>query len=310
MAEDERVEILKRLERGEINAAQAEELLEELEAGVEAERLEAEEGAAVVTDITEWSPEKPISELRVNGLVGNIVARAGEQTLVVATVKAQAKKAEDAQKLFDRVELSFDEIDGKAEVKADMTKSIFDLFRGAKVWVDFDVTAPADVPFAATYGTGKLTTRGIARIGANGGNGKIETDARHVDINLGNGKVLSRGPHDLDVNGGNLKLQIDDAEGLESFDFNVGNGAVDLVVERLPENADYVLNCGNGKLSLRLGRKPTNCLIKIESLAGKLDTDLPFDKKGPTMIYTDGEARANVKINAAHSNVEITIKED
>jgi hypothetical protein len=310
MVEDERVEILKRLEKGEINAARAEDLLEALDDGVDVERPEAEAEGKVITDITEWSPEDPINELKLSSFVGNVVARAGEQTLVVATVKARAKKAEEAKKLFEKVELTFDEKDGKGHVKADMTKSILDLFRGAKVWVDFDVTVPADVAFVASYGTGKLSTEGIARVGANGGNGKVETDAANVDVNLGNGKVLSRGARELDVNGGNLKVFVDDAEGLDEFRFNVGNGAVDLTLVRLPENADYAMNCGNGRVSLRLGRKPTNCLIKIESLAGKLDTDLPFDKKGTTMVYADGEARANVKINAAHSNVEIKIKED
>lgn len=310
MAEDERVEILKRLEKGEINAAQAEELLEALDAGGYVERPEAEAEGKVVTDITEWSPEGPINELKLSSFVGNVVARAGEQTLVVATVKARAKKAEEAKKLFEKVELSFDEKDGKAYVKADMTKSIVELFRGARVWVDFDVTVPADVAFVASYGTGKLTTEGIARVGANGGNGKVETDGASVDVNLGNGKVLSRGARELDVNGGNLKVSVDDADALEKFRFNVGNGAVDLTLERLPENADYAMNFGNGKVSARFGRKPTDCLIKIESLAGKLDTDLPFDKKGTTMVYADGEAKANVKVNAAHSKVEIKVKED
>lgn len=310
MAEDERMEILKKLEKGEISAARAEEMLEALDAGVDVEPPEAEAEGKVVTDITEWSPEGPISELKLSSFIGNIVARAGEQTLVVATVKARAKKAEEAKKLFEKVELSFDEKDGKAYVKVDMTKSILELFRGAKVWVDFDVTVPADVAFVASYGTGKLTTEGIARVGANGGNGKVETDAAYVDVNLGNGKVLSRGARELDVNGGNLKVSVDAADALEKFRFNVGNGAVDLKLERLPENADYAMNFGNGKVSARFGRKPTDCLIKIESVAGKLDTDLPFDKKGTTMVYADGEARANVRINAAHSKVEIKVKED
>lgn len=277
MAEDERMELLKKLEKGEISAARAEEMLEALDAGVDVEPPEAKAEGKVITDITEWSPDGPISELRLSSFVGDIVARAGEQTLVVATVKARAKNAADAKNLFDKVELTFDEKDGKAHVKADMTKSILDLFRGAKVWVDFDVTVPADVPFVASYGTGKLATEGIARVGANGGN---------------------------------LKVFVDEADALEKFRLNVGNGAVELKQARLPENADYAFNFGNGKVSAEFGRKPTDCLIKIESLAGKLDTDIPFDKKGTTMVYADGEAKANVKINAAHSEVEIKVKED
>lgn len=310
MAEDERMEILKKLEKGEISAARAEEMLEALDAGVDVEPPEARVEGKVITDITEWSPDGPISELRLSSFVGDVVARAGEETLVVATVKARAKNAADAKNLFDKVELTFDEKDGKAHVKADMTKSILDLFRGAKVWVDFDVTLPADVPFVASYGTGKLATEGIARVGANGGNGKVETDAAYVDVNLGNGKLLSRGARELDVNGGNLKVFVDEADALEKFRLNVGNGAVELKQSRLPENADYAFNFGSGRVSVEFGRKPTDCLIKIESLAGKLDTDIPFDKKGTTMVYADGEAKANVKINAAHSKVEIKVKED
>jgi len=310
MAEDERMEILKKLEKGEISAARAEEMLEALDAGVDVEPPEAKAEGKVITDITEWSPDGPISELRLSSFVGDVVARAGEDTLVVATVKARAKDAADAKNLFDKGELTFDEKDGKAHVKADMTKSILDLFRGAKVWVDFDVTLPADVPFVASYGTGKLATEGIARVGANGGNGKVEPDAAYVDVNLGTGKLLSRGARELDVNGGNLKVFVDEADALEKFRLNVGNGAVELKQSRLPENADYAFNFGSGRVSVEFGRKPTDCLIKIESLAGKLDTDIPFDKKGTTMVYADGEAKANVKINAAHSKVEIKVKED
>jgi hypothetical protein len=310
MAEDERMEILKKLEKGEISAARAEEMLEGLDAGVDVEPPEAEAEGKVITDITEWSPDGPVGELRLSSFVGDVVARAGEQTLVIATVKARAKKVADAKKLFDKVELTFDEKDGKAHVKADMTKSILDLFRGAKVWVDFDVTVPADVPFVASYGTGKLATEGIARVGANGGNGKVETDAAYVDVNLGNGKLLSRGARELEVNGGNLKVFVGGADDLQKVRLNVGNGFLELKQALLPENADYAFNFGSGKVSAEFGRRPTDCLIKIESLAGKLDTDVPFDKKGTTMVYADGEAKANVKINAAHSNVEIKVKED
>ncbi len=308
MAEDERMEILKKLEKGEISAARAEEMLEALDAGEDVEAPAAE--GKVITDITQWSPDGPINELKLSSFVGDVVARAGERTLVVATVKARAKKAGEAKKLFDKVELTFDEKDGVAHVKADMTKSIFDLIRGARVWVDFDVTLPADVAFVASYGTGKLSTEGIARVAANGGNGKVETDAAYADVNLGNGKLVSRGARELEVNGGNLRVSVDGAEALQKFHFNVGNGAVDLKLERLPENADYAMNFGNGKVSAEFGRKPTDCLIKIESLAGKLDTDLPFDKKGTTMVYANGDARANVIVNAAHSKVEIKVKED
>jgi hypothetical protein len=289
MAEEERMEILKKLEQGEINAVRAEEMLDALDTGEEVGEPEA--AGKVITDITEWSPDGPIDQLKL-------------------TVKAREKKAEDSKKLFDKVELTFDERDGVAHVKADMKKSIFDLIRGAKVWVDFDVTVPADVGFVASYGTGKLNTEGIARVVANGGNGKVETDAAFVEVNLGNGKLLSRGAREVEINGGNLRVFVVDADALEKFRFNAGNGAVDLKLERLPENADYAMNFGSGKVSVEFGRKPTNCLIKIESLAGKLDTDVPFDKKGTTMVYADGAPRANVKVNAAHSKVKIKVKED
>lgn len=308
MAEDERMDILKKLEKGEINAARAEGMLEALDAGEEPERPEA--GGNVITSITQWTPDEPVNELRLSNFVGDIVARAGEQPLVVATVKVRAKNAADAEKIFEKVEPTFEEKNGVAHVKVDMTKSIFDLIRGAKVRVDFDVTVPADVAFAASYGTGNLNTEGIARVTANGGNGKVETDAAYADVNLGNGKLFSRGARDLEVNGGNLRVSVDDAEALEKFRFNVGNGGVDLNLKRLPENADYALNFGNGRISAQFGRKPTDCLIKIESLAGKLDTDLPFDKQGTTMVYADGEAKAKVMVNAAHSKVEIKVKED
>jgi hypothetical protein len=310
MAEDERMEILKKLERGEISATQAEELLEALEAGVDVEEAPGGGKAEVYTDITEWSPEGAIAELRVNNFVGDIAVRAGEHAFVVATIKARAKDAAAAKKLFEKVEMTFDERDGKAAVKADITKSLLDIFRGARVSVDFDVTLPADAAFVASYGTGKLTTEGVATVRASGGNGKVETDAGRVDVNLGNGKLSSRGARDLTVNGGNLRLYLEEADGLEKFHFNAGNGKVELNAARLAENADYAVNLGNGKLVAAWGRKPTDCVIKIESLAGSLETDIPFDKKGTTMVYADGEPKASVKINAAHSKVVITVKED
>lgn len=310
MAEDERMEILKKLERGEISAARAEEMLEALDADVDVEEPPAAGKSDLFTDITEWSPEGAIGELRISNFVGDITARAGDSTLVIATIKARAKDAATAAKLFEKVELAFDEKGGKAHVKADMTKSILDIFRGAKVSVDFDVTLPADAAFVSSYGTGKLTTEGVATVRASGGNGSVETDAGRVDVNLGNGKLSSRGARDLKVNGGNLRLYVDEADGLEKFHFNAGNGKVELSAARLAEKANYAVNLGNGKLVATWGRKPTDCVIKIESLAGSLETDIPFDKKGTTMVYADGEPKAKLKVNAGHSKVVITVKED
>jgi hypothetical protein len=308
MAEDERMAVLEKLEKGEISAAEAEELLEALEAGVEVEEPAA--GAGTFTDITQWSPEGAISELRVSNFVGDIAARAGEETLVVATIKARAKEAADAKKLFEKVDITFGEKDGKAAVKADMTKSILDLFRGAKVSVDFDVTLPAAAAFVASYGTGKLATEGVATVRAHAGNGNVETDAAHVDVNLGNGKLTTRRARELTVNGGNLRLYVEEADGLEKFRFNAGNGKVEMKMARLAENADYAMNFGNGKVVAAFGRKPTDCVIKVESLAGSLKTDIPFDKKGTTMVYADGEAKAKVNVNAGHSSVVITVEEE
>jgi hypothetical protein len=310
MFEDERMRILERLEKGEISAAQAEELLEALEAGEEEEEREAARGGGEFTDITQWSPRGRITELRVDSFIGGIAARAGEPTLVVATLRARARDADAARKLFDKVELTFQEERGTAHVKADMTKGLFDFLRGGKVKVDFDVTLPAEIPFVASYGTGPLTTRGLAAVSANFGNGNVETDAARLALNMGNGKVASRGARELDVNGGNVRLALEEADGLENFKFNAGNGRVDAVMKRLARNADYALNFGNGKVRLALARKPTDCLITFEALASKLETDLPFDKVGTKMTFADGEPKARLKVHAANLKGVITIEED
>jgi len=310
MFEDERMRILERLEKGEISAAKAGELLEALDAGDEAEDRDAAAEGSEFTDITQWSPRGSINELKIDSFIGGINARAGDATLVVATIRARGRDADAAKKLFDKVKLTFDDDRGKARVKADVTKGIFDLFRGARVKVDFDVTLPADVPLVANYGTGPLTTSGIAAVTANFGNGNVETDAAHAELNLGNGKVVSRGARELDVNGGNVRLSLEGADGLDRFKFNAGNGKVDAVMKRLPENADYALNLGNGNVRLALGHKPHDCLITFEALSSKLETDLPFDKEGTKMTYADGEPKARVNVNAANVKAVITIEED
>jgi hypothetical protein len=310
MLEDERMKILERLEKGEISAAEAGELLEALDAGEDAEDRGAPTEGSEFTDITQWSPRGSISELKIDSFIGGINARAGDAALVVATVRARGPDAGAAKKFFEKVKLTFEEEGGKAHVKADMMKGIFDLFRGAKVKVDFDVTLPADVPLVANYGTGPLTTSGIAAVNANFGNGNVETDAGRVELNMGNGKVVSRGARELDVNGGNVRLSLEGADGLEQFKFNGGNGRVDAVMTRLPENADYALNLGNGNVHLELGHKPRDCLITFEALSSKLETDLPFDKQGTKMTYADGEPRARVSVNAANVKAVIKIEED
>jgi len=310
MFDDERMRILERLEKGEITAAEAEELLEALEAGAEEEDRDVEDAGGEFTDITEWSPRGRITELRVDGFMGGIAARAGDTTLVVATLRARADDAGAAKKLFEKAKLTFEEEGGKAHVKADMTKGIFDLFRGAKVKVDFDVTLPADVPFVANYGTGPLKTEGIAAVSANFGNGNVETDAARLELNLGNGKIVSRGARELDVNGGNVRLSLQEADGLEKFKFNSGNGKVEMDMKRLPESADYAMNFGNGKVHLALAHKPKDCLITFEALSSKMETDIPFDKEGTKMVYADGEPKARVKVNAANVKGVIKIEED
>jgi hypothetical protein len=310
MYEDERMKILERLEKGEISAARAGELLEALEAGDEDEGRAAPAEGSEFTDITQWSPRGSITELKIDSFIGGIKARAGDATVVVATVRARGRDADAAKKLFEKVKLTFDDDRGKVRVKADMMKGIFDLFRGARVRVDFDVTLPADVPFVANYGTGPLTTSGIAAVSANFGNGNVETDAERVELNMGNGRVASRGARELDVNGGNVRLSLEGAEALEKFKFNGGNGRVDAVMTSLAENAEYALNLGNGNVHLELGRKPHDCVITFEALSTKLETDLPFDKQGAKMTYADGEPKARVDVNAANVKAVIKIEEE
>ena len=69
MFDDERMRILERLEKGEITAAKAEELLEALEAGAGEEDRDVEDAGGEFTDITEWSPRGSITELRVDSRV-------------------------------------------------------------------------------------------------------------------------------------------------------------------------------------------------------------------------------------------------
>ncbi|MGD8718111.1 MAG: hypothetical protein PVH29_04735 [Candidatus Zixiibacteriota bacterium] len=307
MADDERLDILKKLEQGEITAAQAEEMLDGLEADTE---VEAAPEADAFTDITQWSPDGPITELTVEGFVGRVNARTGDQVLVVATARARAKDEAAAREAFDKVELTFDEEDGRARAKADITKSIFSFFRGDKISVDFDVTVPADVVLKANIGTGPVRTDGVTSVRANLGQGKVETDAADVDVNLGNGKVFSRGARELTINGGNIRATVDDAGGLETFKFNAGNGHVDARIPDLPANADYSMHFGNGHVNVEFGRKPTNCRINVDSLAGNVQADFPFEKEGTRMLYIDGEEKAQIKITGAHCRVEMRLKEE
>jgi hypothetical protein len=307
VVDDERIEILKRVEAGEITAGEAEELLDALEEEVEEE---PERKGEEFTDITEWSPEGPITELKIDNFVGNTKVRAGEETLVVATARVRTKDAETAKEFFDKVDLTFDEKKGKAHIKADVTKGILDLFRVRKVSVDFDVTMPADALFKTALGTGSVETEGIETVAGDIGNGKVVTDGADVNLNLGNGKVRSDGPRKLELDIGNGKVYVGDAEMLEFLRTNFGNGKVKLDAERLHENADYELNFGNGKLSFEFAAKPTDCEIKINALAGNVGGDLPFNRKGGTWTYEDGEPKARVKISAAHGRVEIAVKEE
>jgi hypothetical protein len=310
MSDDERLEILQRLERGEITAAQAEELLEAWEEGTERELGEVQEEGEAFSDITQWSPEGALTALQLDSFVGRITARAGTPTLVVATVRARARDAGEAKKLLEKVDLQFEEKDHRAHVKADFAKSIFDLFRGAKVSVDFDVTLPAEAAFTANYGTGPLTTEGITSVRANLGNGNVTTDAARADVNIGNGKIVSRGGRELAVNGGNVKVLAEAAEALEKFSYNAGNGLVELKAEALAETANYKMHFGNGKVVAAWARPPENCLIEVTALASKLESDLPFNKEGSTMVYARGEPRARIEIDAAHCKVHVTTEEE
>jgi DUF4097 and DUF4098 domain-containing protein YvlB len=309
--EKERLDILKRVEAGEITAAEAEELLDALEGETEEEpeeepRYEGED----FTDVTEWSPDAPITEMKIENFVGNTKVRAGDETLVVATVRARTKDAETAKEFFDKVKLGFDEKNGKARIKADLTKGVFDFFRLRKVSVDFDVTMPAGAVFKTALGTGSVETEGIETVAGDIGNGKITTDGVDVNLNLGNGKVRSDGARKLELDIGNGKVYVGEAAALEILRANFGNGKIEFEAERLNENADYELNFGNGKLSAEFGEKPANCEIKVNALAGKVVGDLPFERKGGTWTYEDGEPRARVKISAAHGKVEIEVKEE
>ncbi|UCE28093.1 MAG: hypothetical protein JSW52_04910 [Candidatus Coatesbacteria bacterium] len=307
MVDDERIEILKRVEAGEITAAQAEELLDALE---EEPEDEPEREGEEFTDITEWSPDGPITELKIDNFVGKTEVRAGEETLVVATVRVRARDAETAKEFFDKVNLTFDEKKGKARIKADVTKGVLDIFRVRKVAVDFDVTMPADVALKTALGNGSIETEGIETVAGNIGNGKVVTDGADVNLNIGNGKVHSDGARKLELDIGNGKLYVGGAEVLEVFKANFGNGKLKLDAGRLNENADYELKFGNGKLSFEFAAKPTNCEIKIIAPAANVVGDLPFGRKGGTWTYEDGEPKARVKIKAAHAKVEIAVKEE
>jgi len=310
MTDDERMKILERLARGEINAARADELLEQLEGAGAPPEGEAGGKAAAFTHATQWSPAAPIRELRIENVSGDVTARAGSETVVVATLRADAGADADARKLFEKINLTFDERDGVAVAKAGFARRVRDLFRGVRVGVDFDVTMPAAATLAVSCGTGAVTSQGVAGLRVHAGNGRVETDAANVDVDLGNGRVASRAPAELAVNGGNVAVDIRAAEGLRKFRFNAGNGRVKLAARRLAADADYAVNVASGKLELELGRRPTDCVMEIESLAGTLDTDVPFNREGRRMTYAAGEPKARLSVHAANSKVIVRVKEE
>lgn len=268
-----------------------------------------DKGLVEFTDVTQWSPSGPLAKLKVESFAGNIVARGGEAAAVVATIRVKAKDEEEAKNLFEKVELGWKEKNDKATVKADFKKALADLFSGDRVRVDFDITIPAAATLELGFGAGDVTAMGIAALSANIGSGNIESDAPSILGKCGNSRIHALKPVYLDLDVGNGGVRVDDGAALETFKFNAGNGEVWLETARLHETAAYKFKMGNGTFYFGFGRKPTNCLITINSLASDLKTAVAFNKDGGKMYYQDGEPKAKITIDAAHSKAEFAVKE-
>ncbi len=347
MSSDEKMQILKMLEEGKITSEEADKLIaaldeidllasenngeaegpfsvnlgeigeelgelrEELKGLKELKRLKGL-GAIIqhmgfgdnptATESIEWAAEGELKNLHIKNTNGKVNLKAGEKTAITITKKVYGKE-EDAEERLSKIEVLSSQNGEEATIEV---KSHLGPFRGRYI-VDIEGTVNPGCALDVKQSNGKIVTEGIHKLDANFSNGKVESDAVELGIDMSNGKVRAKAPGKLSVNGSNGKVIVEDIANLTNLDVDMSNGRLDLAGVAVPPAVNYEVNMANGKFTFDIEEKPENVVIDFEKVNGKVSGPLDFVKDGKNYVYRSGEPEGKIDIKVVNGKLSFDI---
>jgi len=256
------------------------------------------------TESIEWAAEGELKNLRIKSTNGKVDLKAGEKTAITITKKVYGKE-DGAEERLSKIEVLSSQSGDEAVIDV---KSDFGPFHG-RYTVDIEGTVTPGCTLDIKQSNGKIVTEGIHKLDANFGNGKVESDAVELGIDMSNGKVRAKAPGKLTVDGSNGKVIVEDIANLTNFDVNMSNGKLELSGAAIPPGADYKLNMVNGKFIFDIEKKPENIVIHIEKVNGKVSGPLEFVKEGKSYVYRSGEPTGKIDVKVVNGKLTFDIAE-
>ncbi len=242
-----------------------------------------------------------------------------DQVQAVATITARAANEEEAQKLAEQVEISFQESGDKLEIKADKP-----VLRRSRISISYNITMPRQTGIDCESGSGSLKVKDLTgNVNAHTGSGSVEAARIKGAIRLrsGSGSVhgdnVGGGDVDLDTGSGGARLSEASAVGTcrvhsssgpvhvqhvqaESIRMDSGSGGVtgeDLNCARLNAGS------GSGHVSVAFSPSaPNNLVADVGSGSGGVRVVLPPGFAGRVDLSTGS--------GSVHIDQPVTVRGD
>jgi hypothetical protein len=346
MSSDEKMQILKMLEEGKITSEEADKLIaaledidllasenngeegplsvnlseigeeigdlrEELKGLKELKRLKGL-GAIIqhmgfgdtptATETIEWAAEGDLKTLRIKNTNGKVDLKAGDNTTITITKKVYGRE-NNAEERLSKIEVLSNQKGDEAAIEV---KSHLGPFRG-RYTVDIEGTVNPGCALDVKQSNGKIVSEGVNKVDANFSNGKVESDAVELGIDMSNGKVRALAPGKLSVDGANAKVVVENLDNLTNLDVDMSNGKLELSGNAIPAAVDYKANMTNGKFAFDLEKKPENVVIGFKKVNGKVSGPLEFVKDGNDYVYRSGEPEGKIDIKVVNGKLSFDV---
>lgn len=257
------------------------------------------------TESIEWAAEGDLKKLRIKNTNGKVDLKAGDKTAITITKKVYGKE-NNAEDRLSKIEVISSQNGEEAVIEV---QSHLGPFRGRYI-VDIEGTVNPGCALDIKQSNGKIVTEGVHKLDANFSNGKVESDAVELSIDMSNGKVRAKAPGKLTVDGSNGKVIVEDIANLTGLNVDMSNGTLDLAGAAIPPGVDYKLNMINGKFIFDLEEKPEDIVIRIEKVNGKVSGPLGFVKEeGKHHVYRSGDPEGKIEIEVVNGKLVFDIAE-
>lgn len=248
-------------------------------------------GAAfAATEDFEWSGGSGAKALEISNVSGDINVNVGGDVVFVKATKTAA-----TPEALEGVNVEVREKGSTVIVETEYPKHT----KGeSKIRVDFDVTLPEGAELTASTVSGDVTVMGVKTVEASAVSGTVNVSGAYekASVSTVSGDAIIDNPSDP-----TKRLAVETVE-----------GDIDAKVSLPDGGGDYAFSAVDGDVTLTLSGNLDNYDVKLGSLSGEVETDLPLKKEsGFVGTEYDGSAGAGsneISVSTVSGSIKLKTK--